>query len=121
MFKDTQNELKRLEKELLWEQEQEKLQKDDSLDALLREVDALLEEDTPVYQNYSNGYGAQQTRVIPAYRAYNSDKTDRDLQVYSDEVYEPQKEKGIVGLIVTAAIELAAIFVILAYWAVRFL
>lgn len=118
MFKDTQDELKRLEQELLWEEEQEE---DDSVEALLRKVDILLEEDTPKYQNYSNGYGRQPQRPVSNYRAYNTDKTDEDINVYSDEVYEPEKETGIVGLMVTAAIELAAIFVILAYWAVRFL
>lgn len=79
MHKDTKEALARLEEALL-EDETPELD-DEDLDALLEEF---LDEDDhdfgdhpQAYQNFANGY-----------RAYNTDRADLDMDVYSDEVLE---------------------------------
>ena len=122
MHKDTKEALQRLEAELLGDEELNHLPDDDELDALLeeflREPD---EEEAPrqsrtVYQNYSNGYGTGRI----GYQAYNTDVTDEDLDEYSDDVYEPQKE-SLTGLLITAALLLLGIAGVLLWWGIRFL
>ena len=64
MFRDTSEELARLEAELLAEEEPE--------EELLPEEGY---EDEEIFSNYANGY-----------QAYNTDETDEDLEYYSEEV-----------------------------------
>ena len=70
MFRDTSEELARLEAELLAEEEPEE-------ELLPEEEEPWLYEDEEeeAFPNYANGY-----------RAYNSDETDEDLDYYSEEV-----------------------------------
>ena len=93
MFQDRNKELHRLE-QALWEEEQnpisvaedvlpedEDLLAEDVLDTLLEDI-APGKESVP-YQNYSNNYG----------NIYNTDMTDEDPEVYSEEILEDTEEK----------------------------
>lgn len=146
MFRDAKEELARLERELL---AAEQADADATADALLEEyldeedadVLGLFRDDRPdardpadtdfddidfedmdfgddremVYQNYSNDYGRK-----PHYSAYNSDRTDEDLDVYSDNVYQGGKD-NVRGLLITALVLLGGIFAVLLFWVFRYL
>lgn len=117
MFHDAQEELKRLEAELLAEEEpeEEMLPEEEEED----EEEAWLYEDTraasepEVFQNYSNDYGKNLRNYASGYRAYNSDLTDEDLEQYSEEVYESRRPKtgclSILICLLTVAIAAALI------------
>ncbi len=96
--RDKQEELNRLQHALLEEEAQTEVPPEaDYLDEGV--VDTLLGEDTKagnagVYQNYSNGYGKNLRNYASGYKAYNSDKTDTDLETYSEAVREPQKRSA---------------------------
>ncbi len=99
--KDKEEELQRLQQELLAQEEpvEDILPEEEYLDDDL--VDTLLEEDTKtgaagVYQNFSNGYGKDLRNFASGYKAYNSDKTDTDLESYSEAVREPKKSGGLI-------------------------
>ena len=108
MHKDTKEALARLEAELLAEDTPEL--DDEELDLLLEEF--LDEDDTEFadhpagYQNFANGY-----------RAYNSDDTDEDINVYSDAVYEEPVEYSlflrgaVIAALAGAAVSLVYILV----------
>ena len=128
MFRDAKDELRRLEAELLAEEQREAAEAaeayaDALLEEFLNEEDAeeVLFEEEPiyrdhpggVYRNFSNNYG----RDIPA---YNSDDTDADLEDYSEEVYEGEKD-SVKGLLITAMCLLMGIFGVLLYLYFRFL
>ena len=107
MFKDRQEELERLEAELLQEEPQEET--DD-----LPEEDYRFGEETPeVYRNFSNGY-----REV---RAYNTDRTDEELEHFSEEVRQPRKNTDILVLCAIALCLIAGIIGVLCWWAVRFM
>lgn len=107
MFKDTREELQRLEEALLQEAAAEQEEKEQ--DALLDDP-ADFGEDTPeIYQNYHNRH----------IRAYNTDVSDEDLDAYSEEVYQPRKRKELLVLSAIALCLIAGILAVLAYWAVR--
>lgn len=95
MHKDTRDALARLEEALLADEPPEL--NDEDLDILLEEF--LDEDDEDIidppqgYQNFANGY-----------RAYNTDDTDEDLDVYSDAVLE---EPAPVSLTMRIAVVLA--------------
>lgn len=108
MHKDTKEALARLEEALLVEETPEL--DDEDLDVLLEEF---LEEDEEFtdhpagYQNFANGY-----------RAYNSDESDEDLDVYSDAVLE-EPEAVSLPLRITLVTALAVAVGSLAYILVR--
>ena len=109
MFKDKQEELERLEAELLQEEETPEEKTEVSLDDTY-----FFGKETPeTYHNYSNNYGD--------YRAYNTDVTDEDLDTYSEEVREPGRQKDIWVLCAIALCLLLGILGVLGWWAVRFL
>lgn len=114
MFRDTKEELDRLEAELLAQEEPAQSQEDALEEALLDEIlkeygaDAQQEESTVIYKNYSNGY-----------TAYNSDKTDEDLEEFSEAVREPKKDRSILVLSIVALVLMAGILGILAWWIVN--
>lgn len=117
MFKDKKEELRRLEEELLLEEELE--EEEARLEEEQEEADALLESETDygeeseeTYYNYSNRYG----RV----RAYNNDTTDEDMDAYSDDVYHSNQNKGLHGLTVLAVFLLVAIVFVLGWCFLRF-
>ena len=99
MFNDRKKALEALEAELLREEEQEE--------------DDLLPEEEPLYRNFSNNYGNIE--------AYNRDVEAEDLEDYVEEVHTGRKTAGVKGLVALALALVAGIFVMLAFWAVRYL
>jgi len=102
--KDKEEELQRLQQELLAQEApgEDLPAEEEYLDGGL--VDTLLEEDVKsgaagVYQNFSNGYGKDLRNFASGYRAYNSDKTDTELEDFSEAVREPQKGGGFITLL----------------------
>ena len=90
MFRDRQEELRRLEEALLAEEEydtqppeadpeEEDILSEDILDELLEDTGPAKKSVT--YQNFSNAYG----------KAYNSDTTDVDMEEYCEEVQKTKK------------------------------
>ncbi len=129
MFKDAQEELKRLEQELLAEEYLEESQQQDEAapeeDILDDEVLRALLEDTQTiadpedYQNYSNDYGVKADDRTRVFRVYNTDRSDQPLEEYAEALQQPGKEK-LTGLIVTAALLTAGIVGVLIWWILRF-
>ena len=134
MWNDAKEELKRLEAELLAEEEvpeeeSEEIEEAEEAedDALLDEqaLDLLLEEDdtraaeSGVYRNFSNGYGKDLRNFASGYEAYNSDKTDTDLDSLSEEVLNPKSEKINDLLIVAGALTLGIVAMAI-YYVLRF-
>ena len=93
MFRDREKELKRLEEELL--EEEQNIPED--TDELLEQLHLELDED----------------------QFYNSDRVDLDPEDLSDQLEQP-KEK-LTGLVITALLLTAGILAILCWWAVRLL
>ena len=93
MARDTDEELKRLQDALL-EEEADAIEEDD-LPEPMTEEDSLIP-NVSVYQNYSNDYGKKLRNYASGYRAYNADKTDIDMEEYSQEVKDG---KGSLGLL----------------------
>lgn len=145
MFRDTKEELRRLEEELLAaEREASEMARadrlleeflaeeddyDDSEEDFMQDYPAGLVAGQNGYRNYSNNYGQtpQNYGQNPNYGrpqtpppVYNTDWTDEDLEDYSDEVYEEPKD-DLRGLVVLAMFLLAGILGVLAFWAVRYL
>ena len=117
MYKDTQEELKRLEEALLEEEElpEEQEQQEDDIDALLEETKLLVQEhgdETQVFR-----WDSQDLQQTP--RIYNTDKTDEDLEAFAKQVME-EPVKGIKGLIITAALLASAIVLVLIVWFIRY-
>ena len=126
MFRDRQEELDRLQEQLLEEdpEELEEEYEDEDEEYLDAEVDDLLAandqgENPQTYNNYSNDYGRQLRNYASGYKAYNSDRTDEDLEEYSQQVLHPQKEKGITGLLILAMLLLLGIGGVLAWMLMR--
>ncbi len=113
MFDDPKRELKRLETELLQEED------GDWLDRELAQAHALLGDEpqepeldyreftgTAPVRNYANGYGAQVPEMY-----------DEEDSLYADEEPAPlPRQKGIQGLVLLALLELAGIAGIVLYW-----
>ena len=121
MFRDTSEELARLEAELLAEeepeQEQQPLEEEDVEEDLpWRFDDTRPAEGRVIYQNYSNDYGKGLRNYASGYRAYNADDSDEDLDTYAEDVYQGKKEKGILGLAVTACLLALAIAAVVILW-----
>ena len=103
MFNDRKKALEELEAELLLEELlEEEAQEEEQW-----------EEEQPLYRNFSNNYG----RV----EAYNRDVDEADLEDYVEQVRKAEKPGNVQGLIALALALLAGIFVVLAFWAVRYL
>lgn len=128
MFRDAKDELRRLEAELLAEEQREAVEAEEAYaDALLEEFlneedeEEILFDEEPVYRdhpgsmyrNYSNNYGRD-------FDSYNTDKADEDLDDYSEEVYSGGKD-SVKGLLITAMCLLIGIFGVLLYLYFRFL
>ena len=102
MNKDTKEVLTRLEADLLDQEDLPQIN-DQELETLLEEF---LEED-------------QSPAPVKAYRAYNSDQTDEDLDIYSDQVYnEPEQSHTGLNLLALGAIAVSAAAVV--YMLLRF-
>ena len=101
MHKDTKEALERLERELL-AGEKRRLT-DEDLDLLIEDV---LFDDESV-------------EAPASVRAYNTDRTDVDLDGYSDEVYEEPREGR--GELIFSIIMLALTAGVMVFWAVSML
>ena len=96
MFRDRDESLQRLQEQLLEEEEQETAEEEYLED---EDMDSLLEgneqgQGPEVYLNDSNGYGRKLRNYATGYKAYNSDKTDEDLEDFSRRVMEPPAKTG---------------------------
>ena len=126
MFKDTEKELRRLEAELLaeeeeydqeqdWEEDWEEGSEDEDL-LTDRELDVLLEDTrvigtAPVYQNHANNYGN---------RVYNADRLEQDVQDFSDELLEQPQERRSAGLVLLACLLAVGILCVAVWWVARY-
>ena len=129
MFQDAKEELKRLEQQLLAE-EDEPVQEESTEDISseeLEELKQLLESDSeePMITEDDDfdtvrNFDGQVRNFANNYKAYNSDKTDTDLESYSEEVRYPSKDRSESFLTVLALVRLAGILGILVWWLVRF-
>ena len=117
MRNDREEELQRLEQELLAEEEETAEAAEDREEEL--DFEALLEEtdyETPdneepvVFRNASNNYGADLRNYATGYKAYNADRTDTDLEELSRQVQEEPKAAGLIWVpIATVALIAAAV------------
>ncbi len=115
MYKDAKEELKRLEEALLEEEEIRTEESEEDLDALLQQAKELLEEPSDETQVFH----WQPEELKKAGRVYNTDKTDEDLERFSEAVRSGEK-KSLTGLIITAAALAAGIVAVLIWWIVRY-
>lgn len=86
MRRDREEELQRLKQALL-EEEQQEPETEDTFDEFLEEDG----EDPVVYRNHANQYGADLRNAATGYKAYNADRTDTDLESYSENVRSGRK------------------------------
>ena len=113
MARDTDEELRRLE-QALWEESDEQdacydEQDEEDLPEFVPEEDPYIP-NAGVYQNYSNDYGKKLRNYASGYRAYNSDKTDTDLEQYSEEIREDrQPSLGLLWFLVILLLILIAV------------
>jgi hypothetical protein len=124
MFDDPQKELKRLEEQLLAEEDSDWL--DNELEAMHRllgdEPKKADMDETRVYRNFANGYGEQIRNFANGYGEgqpsgrVDDEQTDSELDTYSDQVPEPEKKKSAAGLVILACLETLGILAIIAYW-----
>ena len=88
MKRDREEELERLQQELLAEEEETAPQEEEYLDE--ETLDALLADEKAnaagVYQNFSNNYGKDLRNFASGYQAYNTDDVDVDMDEFSEEV-----------------------------------
>lgn len=129
MFRDTSEELARLEAELLAQEEpeepvydeeyeDEEFPADDDEDEEWEYEDTRPANGPAVYQNYSNDYGKNLRNYASGYRAYNTDHTDEDLERYSQQVQEPKRSgcvTAIVAVLVGVALLAAAVLLYYAW------
>ncbi len=119
MFRDTQEELQRLEAALQEqpedtqpEQQEEPLLEEARLDDLLTQTDQT--QSRQVYRNYSNAYGQDLRNYANGYRAYNTDTTDTDLERFSEAVQQPEKKgPGCAGGLILCLAGVVAVLLIL--------
>lgn len=104
MFRDTKEELQRLEAELL-AQEQEG--RDEA--EVFPEEDASAE---PVYRNFSNQYGFSSRKV------YNADRTDADPEELGEDILYPTRRPSALLVLMACVLVLAALAVML-LWALK--
>ena len=109
MFKDKQEALERLDQLLQEIEPEQEMEKTVSFECDTVETEPA--EEPVVYHNYANRYG----------RIYNSDITDRDLEAYSQEVYEPKKQSDILALSILALALATAIIGVVIWWILRYL
>ena len=124
MFRDTKEELKRLEEQLLAEEElpqkpqSEEENGEDPLAALMGGDTVVIRQED--LEKAAKTQPARRGRYVGKYEAYNTDKADADLKEYSEEVRAPKKDRSILALSILALVLLAAIFGVLIWWLVRF-
>ena len=115
MFRDTSEELARLEAELLAEEEPEELlpEEEEEEDDPWQYEDTRAENDPEVYENYSNGYGRNLRSRASGYRAYNTDESDEDLEQYSETVRRGSRIGCLAVALCLLAVAIAAVAILL--------
>ena len=94
MFRDKEEELQRLQEQLL-EEEPEAEEEFDFAEEMAVLPDDEEMADDGVYQNYSNDYGRQLRNFATGYKAYNADKTDTDMDRFSESVRNAKTGPGL--------------------------
>ena len=107
MFRDAKEELKRLEDALLAEEEAEEYEEEVEEEDDAFEPDAPEIADAGPYRNFANNY-----------RAYNTDRTDVDLDEYSEAVRQPKGGVSCLGAL--ALLLLGGIFVMLMLFVLKY-
>lgn len=116
MFRDTKEELKRLETQLLAEEpeninEETPAEETEELtEEELAQIRRLIREPEPQYEirNYANNY-----------QAYNSDNTDVDPEEYTQALEEPTLSRKKILLAVLAFLALAGVVAVVVLWLAR--
>lgn len=121
MFKDKEEELKRLSRQLRETEESEPAAEEPDVEILLEDDTQIADMEDGVYRNASNDYGKNLRNFASGYRAYNGDKTDVDLDEITEELRadDESAEKRLTGLTVTAFVLAAAVIGVLVYWLLR--
>lgn len=122
MFRDQEEELRRLSDELRAEEEEPEApeQEEEELDFSLDADTDIADMTGGVYRNASNDYGRGLRNYASGYRAYNADKTEVDPQALSDAVLreDEEEEKSLTGLVIAAFVLAAGVAGMLIYWLV---
>ena len=120
MFRDKEEELRRLSAELRAEEEEPEApeQEEEELDFSLDEDTDIADMAGGVYRNASNDYGRGLRNYASGYKAYNADKTEVDPQALSDAVRreDEEEEKSLTGLVIAAFVLAAGVVGMLIYW-----
>lgn len=121
MFDDPKNTLRRMEEELRAAEYEEEAEPDYGFDYenddWLEEAKSLIGEDEEIpIRNHANGYGTRsQNYAVNNHRmVYDDEELNDDAVLYAE---EPQKKKGIGGLVLLALLEMLGILAILLWWA----
>ena len=118
MYKDAQEELKRLEDALLEEEEvlpeEEEAAEEEDIDALLEQAKELMQETSDETQVFH-----WDPETIKNARVYNTDRMDGDLDSFSETVRDGEKQ-NLTGLIITAIALATGIVLVLIWWIIRF-
>ena len=114
MFKDKEEELRRLEAELLREEEQEAW--DEEPEDWTEDDDWEEEEEEEEEEDWE----AAPAPRIPDWRIYNADRLDEDLEEFSEQVYDPGRRARGRWVAAGALILLAGVLLALAFLAARF-
>lgn len=117
--KDAEEELQRLEQELLeLEEPEQEPEEEEYLDPAAYEEEPAGEAPR-VYRNFSNNYGKDLRNFASGYRAYNADRTDVDPEELSRQLLEPEEppRRGpvVLALILAMAAVIAVLWLILRF------
>lgn len=132
MFKDTKEELERIQQELLEEQATQRFepvhegQEKSEIDGLLEdaELEALLRETTQapkrsvVYKNYSNNYGKDVRNFANGYG--DQREAPEEEPEAAEEIDKTPADSGLRGPLITAGILLGGILLVLLWWIVQY-
>lgn len=126
IFDDPGRELRRLEEELLAEEEDyEKILSTVDDDEFLEDLSQYLdEEDTPVIRNHANNYGSRPVNYAVDFdrTVFADENVDEDDAVFEEDVRptkkekKQSKEKGAGGLVLIILLELAGIAALAVWW-----
>jgi len=115
MSRDTDEELQRLQEALLQEEEKETAPVDDEPLPNIVTDDTYRIPDVGVYENFSNDYGKKLRNHATDYNAYNTDKTDTDLDEYSEAVLEEKRPTNLLWLPIVLLVVLSAVICALSW------
>ena len=129
MFKDKEEALRRLEAELLQEEEEQEESEaweeedweEDPEEAWDGDPDEEEEEDQDEEDEEDGPYEAPAHRYrVPHGRAYNADRVDEDLEEFSEKIYNADKRSRGRWIAAGVLIVLAAVLLVLAFLAARY-